>query len=103
LRACTGPNLTPYNTKTFEVAAINSSIRCDLFPWLDINDPATCRESPCATFINNAIANSRAKGQIADDFDTSLGAYARYLALNDKAGKNGSKNRVAKRVRAFYG
>ncbi|KAH0536731.1 hypothetical protein FGG08_006439 [Glutinoglossum americanum] len=44
-------------------------VRIDQFPWLDLDDPQTTRNSPVDAFIQQMVASSRDVGVLRDDFN----------------------------------
>ena len=56
-------------------------MRIDVFPWLDLDDPATFVQSPCEKVILQGIADAHANGLRIDDFDKDR--YAQYSAAYD--------------------
>jgi hypothetical protein len=56
-------------------------VRIDQFPWLDLDDPQTIRNSPVDAFIQQMIASSRDVGALQDEF--SHDNYMLYLDNHD--------------------
>ncbi|KAI9768251.1 MAG: hypothetical protein M1840_005081 [Geoglossum simile] len=65
-------------TQTKQVNSLGCEVRIDRFPWLDISDKATLRNSPCELNILDGIAAARKNGDRIDTFDMS--EYDTYIA-----------------------
>ncbi|KAI9763373.1 MAG: hypothetical protein M1840_000565 [Geoglossum simile] len=63
-------------------AVLGHDVRIDQFPWLDLDDPQTIRNSPVDAFIQQMIASSRNAGALQDDFNYD--DYMLYLDDHDR-------------------
>jgi hypothetical protein len=65
-------------TQTKQVNSLGCEVRIDRFPWLNISDKETLRNSPCELNILDGIAAARKNGDRVDTFDMS--EYDTYIA-----------------------
>src|SRR5579862_407571 len=59
------------DTLSKRLPVLELPLRFDRFPWLDLDELATFRQSPCEAHILQGIANARVCGLRVDDFDKS--------------------------------
>jgi hypothetical protein len=77
-------------TKT--LPALELPLRVDVFPWLDLDDPAAFAWSPCEKFILQGVPDARASGLRNDDFDKSR--YEQYSAAYGDRYLNGGRKDI---------